>query len=193
MKKILIVLGSIVVVLVTGMYMSVSDDVSGGIDPQNATYTIEGQSITLTDGLSEIETTTGSATKTITRYFGNEVRHDLNDDSREDVVFLLTQETSGSGVFFYVVAALNTPDGYVGSEAFFLGDRIAPQTTHMDEGKTTNGTDRQNVIVVNYAIRRPSEPFTTQPSVGKSVWLKLDPATMQFGEVAQGFEGESNL
>ena len=160
-------------------------------DYKNATYIIEGQPITLINGVSEIEATPDSKTKIITRYFGNQVKHDLNDDGREDVVFLLTQETGGSGVFFYVVAALNTPTGYVGSQALLLGDRIAPQTTHMDEGITTKGTNRQNVVVVNYAVRLPGEPFTTRPSLGKSIWIKLDPATMQFGEVAQNFEGES--
>ena len=160
-------------------------------DYKNATYIIEGQPITLINGVSEIEATPDSKTKIITRYFGNQVKHDLNDDGREDVVFLLTQETGGSGVFFYVVAALNTPTGYVGTQALLLGDRIAPQTTHMDEGITTKGTNRQNVVVVNYAVRLPGEPFTTRPSLGKSIWIKLDPATMQFGEVAQNFEGES--
>jgi len=127
----------------------------------------------------------------VTRYFGNEINHDLNDDGLEDVVFLLTQETGGSGTFFYLVAALNTPNGYIGSHAFYLGDRIAPQTTHIDESLTTMGTNRKNVIVVNFAERLPGEPFTTKPSIGKSVWLKLDPDTMQFGVVAQDFEGES--
>ena len=37
----------------------------------------------------------------------------------------------------------------------------------------------------------PGEPMTAQPSVGKSVYLKLDPATMQFGIVEPNFEGES--
>lgn len=160
-------------------------------DYKNATFIIEKRSITLINGLSETEAASGSTSKIITRYFGNEVKHDLDDDGREDVVFLLTQETGGSGTFFYVVAALNTSAGYRGSHAFFLGDRIAPQTTHMDEGETVRGTNRQNVIVVNYAVRLPGESFTTQPSLGKSLWLKLDPVTMQFGEVAQNFEGES--
>ncbi len=159
----------------------------GATSPKDATYIIEGQSVTLIDGVSSTPVAPGSATKIITRYFGNEVKHDLNDDGREDVVFLLTQETGGSGTFYYVVAALNTPTGYIGSQAFFLGDRIAPQTTVMDEGLTTNGTKRQNVIVVNYADRKPTDSFTTPPSIGKSVWLKLDPATMQFGTVEQNF------
>ena len=96
-------------------------------DYKNATYIIEERPIALANGISELEATPGSNAKIITRYFGNEVRHDLDDDGREDVVFLLTQETGGSGTFFYAVAALNTPAGYVGSQAFFLGDRIAPK------------------------------------------------------------------
>ena len=160
-------------------------------DYKDAQYVIEGQHIKLEDGVAETVAAPGSASKVVTRYFGNEVVTDLNDDRREDIVFLLTQETGGSGIFYYVVAALNTADGYVGSQAVFLGDRIAPQTTHMDEGITSKGTNRQNIIVVNYAVRLPGEPFTVRPTLGKSIWLKLDPATMRFGEVVRNFEGES--
>jgi Heat shock protein len=108
---------------------------------------------------------------------------DLNGDGRDDVVFLLTQEGEGSGTFFYVVAALATDAGYIGSEGVLLGDRIAPQTTESGTGK---------IVVVNYAVRAPGEPFTTLPSIGKSIWLLFDPASMQFGEVAQNFEGEAD-
>ena len=162
-----------------------------GFSYLNATYTIDGSKVTLKNGLSEIPAAPGSASKIITRYFGNEVRADFNGDGREDIAFLLTQQTGGTGTFYYVVAALNTVNGYAGSEGFFLGDRIAPQTTEIDSGKTALGTNRQNVIVVNYAVRMPGEPFSIQPSLGKSIWLKLDPVTMKFGEVAQNFEGES--
>ncbi len=159
-------------------------------DVKNAEYTIQGQKVKLQNGVSTA-TEAGSESKIVTRYFGDEVHHDLNDDGREDTVFLLTQTTGGTGTFFYVVAGLNTVGGYVGSEAYLLGDRIAPQTTEMDEGKTALGTNRKNVIVVNYAERKAGEPMTAKPSVGKSVWLKLNPDTLRFGEVAQNFEGEA--
>ncbi len=162
-----------------------------GFSYLDATYAIDGSKVTLKNGLSETPAAPGSASKIITKYFGNEAKADFNGDGREDVAFLLTQQTGGTGTFYYVVAALNTVNGYVGSEGFFLGDRIAPQTTEIDSGKTALGTNRQSVIVVNYAVRMPGEPFSVQPSLGKSVWLKLDPATMKFGEVAQNFEGES--
>ncbi len=154
---------------------------------QNATYSINGESVVLVDGFAETDAAPGAAAKIITRYFGNEVRTDLNDDGREDVVFLLTQETGGTGTFFYAVAALNREGGWEGSQAFFLGDRIAPQTTEMSQNP-----DHKNVIVFNYADRETSQAMSEQPAVGKSVWLKLDVESMTFGEVAQDFEGEAD-
>lgn len=156
-------------------------------DHKNATYTIDGKQVTLRDGTAEVEAAPNSVTKITTRYFGNEARADLNNDGREDVVFLLTTDAGGSGTFYYVVAALTTPNGYAGSEAFLLGDRIAPQSTMMSSNPV-----HQNVVVINYADRAPGEPMTARPSVGKSMWLKLDPETLQWGEVAQDLPGEAD-
>ena len=47
-------------------------------------------------------------------------------------------------------------------------------------------------MVVSYADRAPDESLSTPPSVNKSIWLKLDPATLQFGEILQSFEGEAD-
>ncbi len=190
MKKILIIL-IVFVLIIIGLKANRSNfDEQANL--HDGTYIIDGQEVTLKNGISEVESAPGSASKTITKYFGNDLKHDLNDDNREDRVFIITQETGGSGKFYYVVALLDTADGSVGSDGVMLGDRIAPQAINLDEGKTVIGTNRQNVIVVNYLDRKMGESFDIQPSVGKSIWLKLDPATMKFGEVAQNFEGESN-
>lgn len=146
---------------------------------KNATYIIDGERITLVNGVSETAMS-DSASKIITRYFGNEVRKDLNGDEREDSVFLLTQDRGGSGTFFYAVAAVAVNGGYLGSEAFFLGDRIAPQTTN---------AGKENSVIVNYAVRTPGEPMTVRPSIGKSVWLVLDPASMRLRDVSKEFMG----
>jgi len=203
MKKIhiiIFVIISIVIVSIVGVYKFnfTNDDIYSNnngtqINIHDGTYIINGQKITLKNGISEIEAAPGSASKIITRYFGNDVVHDLNEDGRNDMVFIVTQETGGSGIFYYVVALLNTTNGPVGSAGLLLGDRIAPQNIEIDEGKTTNGSNRKNVIIVNYADRKPGESFSVQPSVGKSIWIKLDPITMQFGQVEQNFEGESNI
>ena len=149
-------------------------------DYKNIEYIIDGNSFLLTDSVSEL------ATNTI-RYFGNEVFYDINDDGREDVVFIVIQDDGGTGTFFYAVAALNTEEGYVGSHGFFIGDRIAPQSTEVSQNP-----NHKNVIVINYADRAPGDPMTSEPSVGKSVWLKLDQSSMQFGVVVQNFEGEAD-
>ena len=152
------------------------------IDYKNATYSIEGRLVTLVNGRAQEPAAPGSSSMVVTQYFGNDATGDLNGDGTPDVAFLLTQSTGGSGTFYYVVAAIKTTNGYQGTSATLIGDRIAPQTTEIGGGKVT----------VNYADRKPSEPMTAQPSIGKSLVLKLDPATMQFGEVVQGFEGEAN-
>lgn len=147
-------------------------------DYKNISYMIEGIPVQLIDGKAEVESAPGSASKTITQYFGNELRTDLNNDGREDVVFLLTQNTGGSGTFYYVVAALNTPEGYKGSDGYVLGDRIAPQTVEVSKNP-----QHKQVIVVNFATRKANEPMTATPSVGRSAYIKLDVGTMQWGIV----------
>jgi heat shock protein HslJ len=153
------------------------------VDHLDAEYIIDGRPIHLVDGVADIEAAPGSATRIVTRYFGNEMRKDLDGDGQEDIAFLVTQQTGGTGTFYYVVAALATEESYRGSHGILLGDRIAPQATVSGNGR---------IVIVNYADRAPGEPFTSAPSIGKSVWLLLDPATMQFGEVAQDFAGEAD-
>ena len=155
-------------------------------DYRSAEYVIEGQRIKLADGLAETAPTPGSASRVVTRYFGNELKADLNGDGREDVVFLVTQQRGGSGTFFYAVAALNTKAGYLGSDGYLLGDRIAPQAIEVSRKPR-----HKDVIVVHYGDRGPGEPMTAQPSVGKSVFLKLDAEAVRWGVVAPDFEGES--
>lgn len=179
MKKVSIILIAVILIIIGFVIyrtnltdQPVKQDLS-----HDGIYTIAGQKVTLKHGVSE---------KGV-RYFGNDLQHDLNEDGRLDTVFFITHETGGSGTFYYIVARLDTTNGPVGSDAVFLGDRISPQTITLDEGKTTQGTNRKNVIVANYVERNPGESFVVPPSVGKSMWLKLDPETMQFGEVAQGY------
>lgn len=157
-------------------------------DYKDGEYIIEGEPVKLKGGIAEMEAVFGSASKIITRYFGNELKADLDGDGREDIAFILTQERGGSGNFFYAVAALNTEQGYVGSDGYLLGDRIAPQSTDVSPNPR-----HRNVVVFNYADRNPGEPMTARPSVGKSAYLKLDPMSMRWGIVVPDFEGEADI
>lgn len=151
-------------------------------DYKNGTYRIGDKEVKFTDGKSEVAIVPGSSAKTVTQYFGNEVRADIDGDTNEDIAFLITENSGGSGTYFYLVAALKDEGGYRGTSAVLIGDRIAPQTTEF----------RNGLLIVNYAERKPDEPMTAQPSVGKSLYLKYDVATNSFGEVVQNFEGEAD-
>jgi len=133
------------------------------INPQNAIYNIEGQNVKLINGKAEQGVVSNSATKVITQYFGNEAKGDFNNDGKIDTAFILTQDTGGSGTFYYVSLALGLENGIIGANAIFLGDRIAPQTTEFKNGE----------IIVNYAERKPNEPMTTKSSIGVSRYFKV--------------------
>jgi membrane-bound inhibitor of C-type lysozyme len=139
-------------------------------DYKNATYVIEGQPVMLVNGRAETAAAPGSASQTVTQYFGNEATGDLNGDGVPDVAFLLTQNSGGSGMFYYVVVALKTTNNYQGTNAILLGDRIAPQTTEIKNGQ----------LIVNYADRAAGEPMTAQPSVGVSKYFKVEGTTLKY-------------
>lgn len=141
----------------------------------DAAYVIDGQRIVLVDGISDVPLLPGAASRAVTRFFGNELRHDLDGDGVADVIFFLTRETGGSGVYFYVVAALATPLGPVGSHGLLLGDRIAPQSIQ-------GGPPGR--VMVHYAERAVGQSFAAPPAVGRTLWLQFDPATRQFGKWA---------
>lgn len=145
---------------------------------QNGTYIINNKSVTLKNGYNETVIVPGAAAQEITRYFGNPVVADFNNDGVLDAAFLLTQESGGSGVFYYLAAKLGNQDK--GANAVLLGDRIAPQTTEFKNGR----------IIVNYADRKPGEPFTVSPSVGVSRYFQIVSGALK--EVAAPTNGQTS-
>jgi hypothetical protein len=130
------------------------------VDYKNASYLINGIPFKLVNGRLE-EPIANSNSKIITQYFGNEAVGDLNNDGLPDVAFILTQSTGGTGTFYYATVALKTAEGFTGTNAIGLGDRIAPQTTEIRDGE----------VIVNYADRKPEDSMLTEPSVGVSKYL----------------------
>ncbi len=161
MKK-SIILGAIIVIAIIIFFIAksqfstiyVSDNKQFFYDEKNSTFQIDKNTITLINGKSITDSKSGATY----RHFGNSASGDLNGDKIPDIAFLVTGQTSGSGLFYYVIIAIQENSGYRSIGTTFLGDRIAPQTTEINLGRLT----------INYADRRPDEPFTTQPSVGKS-------------------------
>lgn len=168
MKNALIVLGALVLIWLGLRAFNALPGPVAGSDYKTVMTYISGRPITI-----------GSQG---TKYFGNAVKGDINGDGIQDMAYLITHEPGGSGTFFYLVGALQQRDGsYKGSQAMYIGDRIAPQTTEF----------RNGLVIINYAERGPREPMTAQPSYAKSLYAKYSPATNDFGEVVQNFEGES--
>lgn len=134
-------------------------------DGKNTNFTIDGQQITLVNGISETEAAPGSASKIVTTYFGNEITGDLTGDRLPDTAFLVTQSTGGTGLFYYAVVAIKSESGYKSTNAFFIGDRIAPQNLYIPGGTME--------LHVNFAERKPGEPMTARPSQGAVTLLKV--------------------
>ena len=165
---------AVVVLISIGVYFFFNNKVSAPIiketpktsfDAKNANFSVDGKQVTLVNGFSEEEIIPGSASKITTRYFGNEIIGDLTGDGVPDTAFLITQSTGGSGLFYYAVVAIKTESGYKTTNAFLIGDRIAPQPMYIPGGTTE--------LHVNFVERKPNEPITTQPSQGAVKLLKV--------------------
>lgn len=171
-----------------GDELTFEDEQTKPIDHKNISYTIDGVLTKLTNGFSEKTASEGSTEKVITKYYGNEQILDINADGLDDRVFLLTRTSGGSGTFFYIVAAINTSDGWLGSQAYLLGDRILPQTISLNSKPA-----HQNVIVVKYLDRKKGEAMSEAPSSLTIEWLILEPNDLSFGIVEQNFVGEADV
>lgn len=138
---------------------------------RNSTFLIDGKEVILINGKSEVKVATDSATLIKTNYFGNEAFGDLNEDGKDDLAFLISQDGGGSGLFYYVIVALNNSDKeseggakYIMTNANFIGDRISPQSNSINNGR----------LFVNFADRRSGEAMTVQPSVGVSKIFSIE-------------------
>lgn len=140
-------------------------NVPSSFDGKNVSFTVDEKEVTLVNGISETEAAPGSASKVTTTYFGNEATGDLTGDGVPDTAFMVSQSTGGSGLFYYTVVAVKTENGYKTTNAFFIGDRIAPQNMYIPGGSME--------LQVNYAERKQDEPMTAQPSQGVTKLLKV--------------------
>ncbi len=125
---------------------------------KNGTYLIDGELVTLVDGRAETEIAPDSASKDVTKYSDQYIVTDINNDGIQDIAFFLSQESGGSGTFYYVAAQMSSAEGYQGSDAFFIGDRIKPKDLYID-GENTNN------IIAFYSDRKPGESLSANPTV----------------------------
>lgn len=151
-------------------------------DVGNMSYTVHGEVFTLKDGMASNSAAPGSSSVNTLKLFGQPIYHDFNNDGKNDAALMLVETTPGSGTFYYAVLAIAKDTTYIATNALLLGDRIAPQNINIESGRA----------VYNYAERNVGEPMTTQPSLGKSLYIQYVPATNEIGEWVKNFEGESS-
>ena len=135
---------------------------AAAVKVEDSVFIIDGEPIGMTNGYAIVLDAPDSAA-TVTRIFGVPVLDDLDGDSDLDAAVMLSKSVPGSGTFYYVAASIKETSGYRGTEAFLLGDRVAPQNVEVNDG----------LITANYADRQPGEPMTTRPSVGVSKYLRV--------------------
>ncbi len=146
------------------------------LSPLNTTVEIEGEIFSLKNGIAEKEIAPGATTKNTLRVFGEPLFGDLDNDEDLDATLLLQNDSGGSGIFYYAVLSINNNEnGYKNTNTLYLGERIAPQTVEIHDGKA----------VFNFAERKIDEPMTTRPSIGKSFWVNFDKNTGKISELVK--------
>jgi len=124
-------------------------------DPSNATFRIGTESVTLVNGRAERESAPGSAAKVVTMLTNARASGDLDGDGRADTIVVLSQQSGGSGTFYYVAALLNGATGVTALPGVLLGDRIVVNSARVDGGS----------VIVDLLDRAPGQPLTASPTV----------------------------
>jgi heat shock protein HslJ len=168
--------------IVTPLENSTSTIVITPVDVKNSNYTVGGETFTMVNGEASKEIEGNTSSRNTLSIFGEPIYSDLNNDGVKDAAVLLVNNQGGSGTFYYAVLAIASGTTYTTTNALLLGDRIAPQTVEI----------RDNRAIFNYAIRKASDPMTTKPSIGKSLFVYYNPTTKEIGELVQNFEGEAD-
>ncbi len=157
------------IIIIGGYFLVTQLNTPPVFNPLNATYTLNDRQTTLVNGYAEESVASGLTGKVITRVFGIPTIGDINGDGTLDAALLLSQEMGGSGTFYYAAAAIASSSGALGTNAIFLGDRIAPQNIEIRDGQ----------IIANFADRKPGEPMTASPSLGVSAYINYVDGKLQ--------------
>lgn len=139
---------TLILVALIGAIWFLTQQEAGGLtqDYRIAQYEINGTPVTLgTNGVN---------------YFGNEVWGDFNNDGRQDVAFLISQDIGSGKNLYYATAAFNLAEGYEGMNAVFLGENISPQSTQYGD----------KIVIVNYGENQTASVGAT---IGASTFLLI--------------------
>ena len=133
-------------------------------DPLNTTYRIDDLEIHLRNGHFEMPAAPGSAAMVTATVWDTPAYGDLDGGGDSDAALILVYQGGGSGTFYYVVAALHDADGYRGTNAILLGDRVIPGTVRIQNRN----------IIVDFLDRAQSEPMAETPTINVTRSAYLD-------------------
>jgi len=139
-----------------------------GVSPLNTTYSVDGSLFTLRDGHFETPAAPGSAATVSLSVFGTPAYGELDDEREADAAVLLVYQGGGSGTFYYLAAAIAGEDGYRGTNAVLLGDRLSPQFVRI----------QKRVLAAGFRDRRPAESFASTPTIEVIRYAILDEQTL---------------
>ena len=144
--------------LLLGLIAITSACEAGSEDPLNAVYRIDETEIILRDGRFEILAAPGSESMLSAVVFDTPVFGDLDGDDIPDAALILVYQGGGSGTFYYLAAALKRGNGFRGTNAILLGDRIKPRAVRIQE----------RTIIAEFLDRDAGEPMASAPTVAVS-------------------------
>lgn len=133
-------------------------------DAKNSSFLLNNERVQLLNGEAH-HSIKGAIAEVSTHYRGYLVSGDLNGDGQNDKAFWVSQSTGGSGVFYYVVAAIKNEQGYQTTNAFFVGDRIQAQELKIPL--------HSRQLQVYFATHKANEAFSEQPTTEKVLLLKV--------------------
>jgi len=126
---------------------------------QIVVYKINNTKYVLNNGISIISAAPGSSSKIITEQTPYKIFFDINKDGKKDLISIITQETGGSGVFYYLAITLTSSVRSNALNAKYIGDRLKIKTLKY----------YKNQISLEYFERSVNTPFTAKPDLYKSI------------------------
>jgi hypothetical protein len=94
--------------------------------------------MTLENFTMEMPNISNSNPEEITKYFGEEVKGDLNQDTLEDVAFLIKRNDGDErGDIYYLSSSLKNDQGYEGLNLLYVGEKITVKNLEIKDGIIT--------------------------------------------------------
>ena len=90
-------------------------------------------------------------------------------DGDEDALVWLARQSGGSGSFFYLAAAVGEHREFRGTNAAFVGDRIAPGALKVENG----------IAVAEFRDRGPGAAMASEPTIARVARYRLFSGVLQ--------------